>query len=177
MAHRPLVAYFSREGETYVGNSVRTISQGPTAVLAKRVSRLINGRLLAIEPLDPYPAAYKECLDRARRELRDDILPELKPVTIRFSVYETVILGFPNWWKTMPKPMFTFLRTFDTRGKRIAPFCTHEGTGFGDSLRHLRMLCPEAEILPGLAVAARDLESPETGQALTTWLAEVRGNE
>jgi flavodoxin len=40
--------------------------------------------------------------------------------------YSTVILGYPNYWGTMPMPVWTFLEHFDFSGKTILPFCTHE---------------------------------------------------
>gem|GEM_PF-6246914 len=35
----------------------------------------------------------------------------------------------PNYWSTMPKAVFTFLKHFDFMGITIKPFCTHEGSG------------------------------------------------
>lgn len=177
MARRPLVAFFSRDGENFVGDSCLNLSLGITRVLAKRIALRVNGRLFSIEPAVPYPAGYRECLDQARRELEDQARPKLAASSIRLSSYRTVFLGWPNWWNTMPMPVFTFLESFDTAGKRIAPFCTHEGTGFADSLKHLRILCPKAEILPGLAVAGTEVDAPETARAIGAWLAEAFGNE
>ena len=45
--------------------------------------------------------------------------------------YEVIFLGHPNWWGTMPMPVFTFLEEYDVSGKTIVPFCTHEGSGRG----------------------------------------------
>ena len=41
----------------------------------------------------------------------------------------------------MPMAVFTFLEAFDFTGKKIAPFCTNEGSGMGVSERDLRRIC------------------------------------
>lgn len=48
--------------------------------------------------------------------------------------------------------VFSFLEGFDAAGKRILPFCTHEGSAMGNSERDIRKACPEAKVLPGLAI-------------------------
>lgn len=39
---------------------------------------------------------------------------------------------------TMPMAVFTFLEQFDWSGKKIYPFVTHEGSGFGRSENDLK---------------------------------------
>ena len=52
----------------------------------------------------------------------------------------------------MPMAMFTLLEHFDFAGKTILPFCTHEGSGLGSSVRDIRRLCPGADVRSGLAI-------------------------
>lgn len=66
--------------------------------------------------------------------------------------YNVIFLGYPNWWGTMPMPVFTFLGEYDFSGKTIVPFCTHEGSGSGRSEKDIAKLCPKATILKGLAI-------------------------
>ena len=80
--------------------------------------------------------------------------------------YDLVVLGYPNWWGTMPMAIWSFLESYDFSGKTIIPFCTHEGSGLGHSEADLRRLCPGAKLLAGLAIrggsgksAAKDIES------------------
>jgi flavodoxin len=61
--------------------------------------------------------------------------------------YHVIFLGYPNWWGTMPMPVFTFLEEYDFSGKTIIPFCTHEGSGMGRSEKDIAKLCPKATIL------------------------------
>lgn len=49
------------------------------------------------------------------------------------------------------------LKRYDFSGKRVRPFCTHEGGGFGRSLEDIRALCPGAVIGPGIAIRGSDI--------------------
>ena len=66
--------------------------------------------------------------------------------------YDVIYIGFPNWWSTMPMPVWTQLEKLDFEGKIIKPFVTHEGSGFGRSLSDLKKLCPGATIASGLSI-------------------------
>jgi len=66
--------------------------------------------------------------------------------------YDTVILGYPNWWGTMPMAVHTFLESYDFSGKTIFPFCTHEGSGLGHSVKDIERLCLNSKVKRGLAI-------------------------
>ena len=91
---------------------------------------------------------YRPGPDDQKRDAR----PELKEYPDSLDAYDTVYLGYPNYWGTMPMPVFTFLEHFDFSGKVIRPFCTHEGSGMGRSEADIRRICPDAVVKKGLAV-------------------------
>ena len=91
-----------------------------------------------MEPKDDYPAAYMECIDVAKREQQNDARPEIKEALEDISGYDTVFIGFPNWWGTLPMPMFTQLEKLDFSGKTIKPFVTHEGSGLSSIPNQLK---------------------------------------
>jgi flavodoxin len=68
------------------------------------------------------------------------------------SQYDTIILGYPNWWGTMPMAVFTFLESYDFTGKTIIPFCTHEGSCMGHSVGDIKQICPGATVLDGTPI-------------------------
>lgn len=90
-------------------------------------SMLPNATVFRIDTVEQYPKEYKECTDMAQEEHRSGFRPELKTTTIDTTQYDTVILGYPNWWGTMPMACFTFFEANDLNGKKILPFCTNEG--------------------------------------------------
>jgi flavodoxin len=72
-----------------------------------------------------------------------------------------IFLGYPNWWGTMPLPVFTFLEDYDFAGKTIIPFCTHEGSGMGRSEKDIARICPQASLLKGLRVRVTYADSAQ----------------
>lgn len=147
-----LIIYFSRKGENYFGGELKNIKKGNTEVIAEYISEFTGGDLFKVEALSEYPADYMECIDVAKKEQQNDERPELKQYLDDISSYDTIYIGFPNWWGTLPMPMWTQLEKLDFTGKTVKAFVTHEGSGFGSSERDLKKLCSGAEIKKGLSV-------------------------
>ena len=38
--------------------------------------------------------------------------------------YETIYVGYPNWWGEMPMILYTFFEDYDLSNKTITLFCT-----------------------------------------------------
>ena len=66
--------------------------------------------------------------------------------------YDIILLGYPNWWASIPMPIATFLESYDFSGKTILPFCSHGGGRFGQSLTAIAKLAPEANMGEGLSI-------------------------
>lgn len=62
----------------------------------------------------------------------------------------------------------SFLKDHRLEGKSIFPFCTHEGSGFGNSLEDFKKTCPEATVYPGLAVRGSRVAKADI--AIRNWL-------
>ena len=84
-----------------------------------------------------------------------------------FVQYDTIFVGYPNWWGTMPMGMYTFLEHYDLTGKKIVPFCTNEGSGMGGSERELKKICKGATVVPGLAI--HGAEAAQSESKVTAW--------
>jgi len=147
-----LVIYFSRSGENYFGGELKNIEKGNTEVIAEYIKDLDGADLFKVEPANEYPADYMKCIDVAKKEQQDDARPEIKETLSNINDYEVIYIGFPNWWGTLPMPMWTQLEQLDFTGKVVKPFVTHEGSGFGSSQRDLAKLCDGAEIKKGLSI-------------------------
>ena len=65
---------------------------------------------------------------------------------------DTIYIGWPCWWGTLPMCMFTFIEKHDWTGKTVVPFTTHEGSGFGSGLRDLRAAVKGATVAKGLSL-------------------------
>lgn len=167
-----LIAYFSRAGENYFSGTLRTVSTGNTELVARKIAQETGAPLFRIDPLCPYARDYNTCIEEAQNDQRRDARPELKSYPDSIAPYDDIYLGFPNYWGTMPMPVFTFLEHFDFSGKTIHPFCTHEGSGLGRSLSDIQQLCPRAVVAPALTVSGTHASqaSPQVRQWLTQQL-------
>lgn len=166
-----IIVYFSRRHENYVSGVIKDLRVGNTEVAAELLQRLTGADLFQIQPLQPYAKTYNDCIAQAQADQRRDARPELKAYPASLDAYDTVYLGYPNYWGTMPMAVFTFLEHFDFSGKTILPFCTHEGSGMGHSEEDIRRLCPQAQLKRGLALHGGSVASAE-GQ-IAAWLRET----
>ena len=166
-----LIAYFSRPGNNYVGGSIVNLPVGNTEVVAKMIHEQTGGDLFRIEAVKAYPGDYKETTEVAQQELRANARPKLSSHVENMAFYDVIFLGYPIWWSTMPMTVFTFLEGYDFSGKTIAPFCTHEGSGFGHSIMDIKKSCPHSTVLDGIAIRGGNVINARSEVA--QWLGEV----
>ena len=125
-----LVAYFSLAGEQY---GVGVVEEGNTSIIAHMISEQTGADLFEIKPETPYPTTYQGLLDVSQQEMRDNARPEIADTVDNMDDYDTIFIGYPNWWGDMPMIVYSFLESYDLSGKTIVPFCTHGGSGLSDT--------------------------------------------
>lgn len=133
-----LIAYFSWGGNT----------RG----IAQEIQSQTGADLFEITLVEPYSSDYNTVLDEAQRDQNEQARPELKSHVDNMEDYDTIILGYPNWWASIPMPIASFLEEYDLSGKTIIPFCSHGGGRFGQSLTAIAKLAPDAQMGEGLSV-------------------------
>lgn len=151
-----LIAYFSWGGNT----------QG----IAEEIQRQTGAEIFEITPLIPYSDDYNTVLEEAQRDQNIQARPELAAHIEDMSQYDTILLGYPNWWASIPMPVATFLEEYDFSGKTIIPFCSHGGGRFGQSLTVISKLVPEAEM--GEALSIHYSGGAELEEDVMNWLTE-----
>lgn len=149
-----LVAYFSWSGNT----------RG----MAELIAQETGGDLFEIATADPYTDDYNELLDVARQEQSEDARPELNAQVENWDSYDTVFVGYPNWWSDAPMAVYTFLESYDFTGKTLIPFNTSASGGFGRSLTGIEQSAAGATVLEGLALTESELGEEQT--RITSWL-------
>lgn len=152
-----LIAYFSWSGNT---EQVAQIIQQET-----------GGDLFEIAPATPYTNDYNELLDIAQQEQSDNARPELAGQVENWEQYDTIFVGYPNWWSDAPMAVYTFLESYDWDGKTLVPFNTSASGGFGRSLPGLEESAAGASILDGISLTERTLGNAQS--EVTTWLNEL----
>ena len=140
---KTLVAVFSRADENY---NVGYVEEGNTMILAKMIANKTGAELFEVKPSKPYPKVYDECTDLAKREQNQKARPAILEDK-DISEYDTIFFGYPVWWGDIPMCMYTFIEAHDWNGKKIIPFCTHEGSAAGRTESTLKRTMKGAEVI------------------------------
>ena len=149
-----LIAYFSWGGNT----------KG----VAEEIQHQTGADLFEITLVNPYSSDYNTVLDEAQRDQNAQARPELASHIDNMDEYDTVMIGYPNWWASIPMPIASFLEEYDFWGKTILPFCSHGGGRFGQSLTAITKLAPDATM--GEALSIHYSGGSELSGDVTEWL-------
>ncbi len=125
---------------------------GNTRGIAEEIQSQTGADLFEIELVNPYSTDYNTVLDQAQHDQNIQARPEIKNHAENFEQYDTILLGYPNWWASIPMPIASFLEAYDFSGKTIIPFCSHGGGRFGQSLTAIAKLAPDADIGEPLSI-------------------------
>lgn len=165
-----LIAYYSRKGQNYVAGKIENLAIGNTEVVAKKIQAITGSDLFEIETVKAYPVDYTKTTQVAMDEKRSNARPELAATVDNMNAYDVIYLGYPNWWNTFPMAVFTFLESYNLSGKTIIPFCTHEGSGMGNSERDIKKLCPDSKVLTGLAIRGSNVSRADN--EIKNWMKD-----
>ena len=125
---------------------------GNTRGIAEEIQSQTGADLFEIELVTPYSTDYNTVLDQAQHDQNIQARPEIKNKVENFEQYGTILLGYPNWWASIPMPIASFLEEYDFAGKTIIPFCSHGGGRFGQSLTAITKLAPDATMGEPLSI-------------------------
>ena len=84
-----------------------------------------------------------------KKEQQEKARPKIKNI----DEYETIYVGYPNWWGEMPMILYTFFEDYDLSNKTITLFCTSGGSGLSDTEKTIQALEPSATLVKGLHVS------------------------
>lgn len=158
---KSLVVYFSWSGNT--------------KKIASTIANETNADTFRIVVKDSYPDDYDKVVDQAKQEQKDNIRPELSTHMDNLSQYDTIFIGYPNWWGDMPMALYSFFDEYDLSGKTLIPFCTHGGSGLSDTVNSINEQEPNATILEGIAIKDDSVDKSDTN--VTEWLNKLNINK
>jgi flavodoxin len=119
-----------------------------------------------------YPGDIDELIDYALDEQDADERPELTTHIENLDQYDTIFIGYPTWWYTLPMIMYTLFDKYDFSGKTIIPFNTHMGSSDGGTYSTIKELEPNANVLTGLPLEMKDAERGNP-KAIAKWLEKL----
>lgn len=141
---------------------------GNVEYMAQTIQQAVGGDLLRIETVEEYPLEHEALVDFAAEEQEAGARPALATQIENLGQYDTIFLGYPNWWGDMPQALYTFLESYDLSDKTIIPFCPHGGSGFSRTQSTIAELQPNATVREdGLALSRNDVA--DSAEQVTAW--------
>ena len=177
-----LVAYFSYAENAALPDDVDASASasiqpwngaltGNTGVVADMIAQATGADLFSIRTVEQYPDTYDATIDQGQQEQSDGARPELATHLENLDSYDTIFLGFPNWWGDMPMAVYTFLDEVDLSGKTVIPFVTSGGSGFSNTISTIQQMEPQATVQEGLSIGASSATGAQ--QQVESWLSEL----
>ena len=177
-----LVAYFSYAENAALPDDVDASASasiqpwngtltGNTGVVADMIAQATGADLFSIRTVEQYPDTYDATIDQGQQEQSDGARPELATHLENLDSYDTIFLGFPNWWGDMPMAVYTFLDGVDLSGKTVIPFVTSGGSGFSNTISTIQEMEPQATVQEGLSIGASSATGAQ--QQVESWLSEL----
>lgn len=145
---------------------------GHTQLVAQIIKQNTNADIGFIVNSTSYSADYKETLAQAQNEKQQAILPTVY-TTINADDYDTIFIGFPVWWYTMPMGLISFLQNSHLEGKNIYLFCTSRSTTPSTVPGEIQKILPECTVEPQLLIIKID-ELSETEKLVEKWLKKSK---
>lgn len=129
----------------------------------------VGGDLFSIRTSVVYPADGGELIDYAAQEQEENARPELTPHIENLDGYDTIFIGYPNWWADLPMAVYSFFDEYDFSGKTIIPFNVHNGSRFSRTIQTIQELEPDATVVEdGFTVSEQTVA--EAAEDVAAWL-------
>ena len=174
-----LVAYFSWADNAVIDGEVDAVASpsvtapGNVQQLAQWVSERTGGALFSIQVTDPYSSDWDACLERANQERAEDARPELTASVEQLERYDTVFLGYPNWWYGVPMALLSFLEENDLSDKQVYLFCSHGTGGLASSVEQIDEALPDSTALSENVFDVYEEDASSSQQDILAWLEEL----
>lgn len=173
-----LIAYFSIPEDIDTVDAVSGASivvrqgekLGNTQYVAQLIQETIGGDLFRIETTEQYPLDHDPLVDQAADEKADAARPDLAAHVQNMSQYNTILLGYPNWWGDLPMPLYSFLEEYDLEGKTVIPFVTHGGSRASGTIDTISRLQPGASVLGDHALILSRNDVADSAENVVSWV-------
>jgi len=118
-------------------------------ILPRKYKKQTNSDIFEIVPEVAYSDDYDTVVDDVKKEQQEKARPKIKNI----DEYETIYVGYPNWWGEMPMILYIFFEDYDLSNKTITLFCTSGESGLSDTEKTIQALEPSAPMVKGLYVS------------------------
>ena len=147
---------------------------GNTGVIARMIQKDTNGEIISLKTAEKYSADYDEAVQAGKAEKESNARPALATHIDNIDNYDTIFVGYPNWWSDMPMAMYTFFEEYDLSGKKIIPFNTSGGSGLSNTVNEIKSLEPNATVEDGITISGNSVQSAQS--QVDSWLKDLGYN-
>lgn len=174
-----LIAYFTaaeNSGVDAIASASFTTINGQAVgrirAVADMIQENVGGDLFSIRTSVVYPTDGGELIDYAAAEQEENARPELTSHIENLDRYDTIFIGYPNWWADLPMAVYSFFDEYDFSGKTLIPFNVHNGSRFSRTIQTIEELEPDATVVEdGFTVSERDVA--QAAGDVAAWLEEL----
>lgn len=174
-----LIAYFTaaeNSGVDAIASASYTTIDGQAVGRLRAVADMIQantgGDLFSIRTSVVYPTDGGELIDYAAQEQDENARPELTSHIENLEQYDTIFIGYPNWWADLPMAVYSFFDEYDFSGKTIISFNVHNGSRFSRTIQTIAELEPNATMVEnGFTVSEQNVA--DAAGDVAAWLDEL----
>lgn len=141
-----------------------------TEKMANVIKEQTGADVAEIVRVKDYPTDYNECTEVALEEKNNKERPEIKDLGVNLDDYDTIFVGYPNWWGDMPMPVYTFLEKNNFSGKTVIPFMTSYSSGTSGTFNTIKNIVNGANVLEGIHIYQRDIDNNDYENDMISWL-------
>lgn len=171
-----LIAYFTAAENSGVDavasasySTVNGEAVGRLRAIADMIQKNTGGDLFSIRTSVVYPSDGGELIDYAAQEQDENARPELTSHIENLDQYDTIFVGYPNWWADLPMAVYSFFDEYDFSGKTIIPFNVHNGSRFSRTIQTIQELEPDATVVEdGFTVSEQTVA--DAAEDVAAWL-------
>ena len=128
---------------------------GATRALAGLFAEATGAAVVELKLVEPYPSTYDSTIAAVREERETGRWPALAEAKPDLAKYDTLYLGYPIMFGSLPPPIRAFLDSNDLAGKTVVPFCTYGSGGRKAGADELRSLEPQADVTIAMGISNR----------------------
>lgn len=141
-----------------------------TEKMANVIKEQTGADVAEIVRVKDYPTDYNECTEVALEEKNNKERPAIKDLGVNLDDYDTIFVGYPNWWGDMPMPVYTFLEKNNFNGKTVIPFMTSYSSGTSGTFNTIKSIANGANVLDGIHIYQRDIDNNDYENDMISWL-------
>ena len=141
-----------------------------TEKMANVIKEQTGADVAEIVRVKDYPTDYNECTEVALEEKNNKERPAIKDLGVNLDDYDTIFVGYPNWWGDMPMPVYTFLEKNNFNGKTVIPFMTSYSSGTSGTFNTIKSIANGANVLEGIHIYQSKIDQNNYENDIITWL-------